>query len=237
VADGTKVETDAPGSRSPEVAAQQLSACDWVIGLGVCVFADPDGGIGQASSCVQQSSRASGVSPPAQAARFPTHNINTASSDARRLTKVSTPVGCCTDPLVSNRPSQTLRVMPESWRFKKGASRQLSRHPRHFPWFLTPPATPKRGACECSPVRVPETRHQVGTPAHTVATTAEDVSAPIQGATVIHTRSANSFTPKSSTDGRRRVRCRRRMRPASRASCVTIAPTAPAAPWTTLCPA
>jgi hypothetical protein len=87
-----------------DAAAQQLSACAWLI---TCVEPEPrdsDLCIGHLVPFVQHAIRASGVGcHPAQTDTFPTHSVRTAAIAASRLVSVSTYVGCGTTAALSNR--------------------------------------------------------------------------------------------------------------------------------------
>jgi hypothetical protein len=74
-----------------EAAAQQLSACTWLIVRFEPVPCDSDLCIGQLVPFMQHAIRAAGVAcHPAQTARFPTHSIRTATTAAKRLPNVIT---------------------------------------------------------------------------------------------------------------------------------------------------
>jgi hypothetical protein len=74
-----------------DAAAQQLSACAWLI---TCLEPERRGSelcIGQLVPFVQHAIRASGVDcQPAQTETFPTHSVRTAAIAASRLVRVST---------------------------------------------------------------------------------------------------------------------------------------------------
>jgi hypothetical protein len=69
-----------------DAAAQQLSACSWVIRRFEVVPCDGDLCIGQLVPFTQHAIRASGVAcQPVQTATFPTHSVRMAAILARRL--------------------------------------------------------------------------------------------------------------------------------------------------------
>lgn len=94
-----------------EVAAQQLSACAWLIvrfEAGSCGF---DLCIGQVVPFMQHAIRASGLDcQPAQTAALPAQSVSIATRADRRLTKPTTYLECWTRSMVSNRvASQSTR--------------------------------------------------------------------------------------------------------------------------------
>ena len=87
-----------------DAAAQQLSACTWLIARFEPAPRDSDLCIGQVASSWQQVIRSSGVAcHPAQTARLPAQSVSTAATAARRRESLTTDVGCWTRGPVSNR--------------------------------------------------------------------------------------------------------------------------------------
>jgi len=101
--DRTNAGSDVEACVRLDAAAQQLSACAWLI---TCVEPEPrdsDLCIGHVVPFVQHAIRASGVDcHPAQIGRFPTLSVRTATIAASRPVSVSTSVECGTTAALSN---------------------------------------------------------------------------------------------------------------------------------------
>ena len=119
--DSTNVALAADDCVRFDVAAQQASACTWVIPRFESDPRDSDLCIGQLVPLMQHAIRASGVAcHPAQTARFPANSVAVAATAAMCLAKLTTYVGCWTAGHVSNaRP----RILAEAC----GRSRWFSR--------------------------------------------------------------------------------------------------------------
>src|SRR6478672_3393939 len=91
------------GSLRLDAAAQQVSACVWLMAWLEGEPCDSEGCIGQLVPFMQQASRASGAAcQHAQIALFPRHSVRMAAILAKRLAQATSSVGCGIGGALSN---------------------------------------------------------------------------------------------------------------------------------------